>query len=58
MSTGPRVKYRVEVPANAAEAFALDKKNGNTLWQDAIAKEIDALMKKGTLNFPNNNDQQ
>ena len=58
MSTGTRIKYGVEVPANAEEAFALDKKHGNTMWEDAIAKEVDALMKKGTLNFPTSNDQR
>ena len=58
MSTGPRIKYGVEVPITAEETFALDKKNGNTLWEDAIAKEVDALMKKRTLNFPRNNDQR
>ena len=34
------MKYGVEVPASVNEAKALDAKNGNTLWQDAIAKEM------------------
>jgi len=28
------------VPKTVQEALALDKKNGNTLWADAIAKEM------------------
>ena len=33
-------KYGLEVHKTVAEAFAIDKKNGNTMWQDAIAKEM------------------
>jgi hypothetical protein len=33
-------KFGIEVPRSVAEAYALDKKNGNTLWADSIAKEI------------------
>jgi hypothetical protein len=33
-------KFGKEVPKTAKEALALDHKNGNTLWADAIAKEI------------------
>jgi hypothetical protein len=29
-------KYGIEVPKTIAEALAIDKKNGNTLWEDAI----------------------
>ena len=32
-------KFGVEVPKTEAEAYALDKKNGDTKWADAIAKE-------------------
>jgi len=32
-------KFGIELPKTVAEAYALDKKNGNTLWADAIAKE-------------------
>ena len=32
-------KFGVELPKSAEEAYALDKKNGNTLWADAIALE-------------------
>ena len=31
-------KFVIEV--SVAEAYALDKKNGNTLWADSIAKEM------------------
>ncbi len=33
-------KFGIEVPKTAKEALALDCKNGNTLWADAIAKEM------------------
>ena len=34
------MKFGIEVPSTALEAKQLDDKNGNTLWQDAIAKEM------------------
>ena len=40
-------KYGVRVPKSIAEARRLDKENGNTLWQDAIDKE----MKKNGIAF-------
>jgi hypothetical protein len=33
-------KFGIEVPRSVAEAYALDKKNGNTLWADSIVKEM------------------
>jgi hypothetical protein len=36
------------VPRNVAHALRLDKENGNSLWADAIKKEIDALMSMNT----------
>ena len=33
-------KYGVEVPKSVAEAYALDRKNGNNLWREAIEKEM------------------
>jgi hypothetical protein len=33
-------KFGIEVPKSVKEALALDLKNGNTLWADAIAKEM------------------
>jgi hypothetical protein len=33
-------KFGIEVPRSVAEAYTLDKKNGNTLWADSIAKEM------------------
>lgn len=35
-----RHKFGIEVPKTVAETYALDKKNGNTYWADAIAKEM------------------
>ncbi len=33
-------KFGIEVPTPVKEALALDCKNGNTLWADAITKEM------------------
>jgi hypothetical protein len=33
-------KFGIEVPKTVKEAFALDHKNDNTLWVDAITKEM------------------
>jgi hypothetical protein len=33
-------KFGIEVPRSVAEAHAFDKKNGNTLWDNSIAKEM------------------
>ena len=33
-------KFDIEVPKTVVEVIALDENNGDTLWQDAIAKEI------------------
>ena len=33
-------KYGIEIPTSIAHAKELDRKNGNTLWQDALAKEM------------------
>ncbi len=33
-------KFGIEVPKTIKEALDLDRKNGNTLWADAIAKEM------------------
>jgi hypothetical protein len=37
---GTTYQFGVEVPRNVKHAYELDKKNGNTLWADAIAKEL------------------
>ncbi|KAL7529924.1 hypothetical protein ACHAXR_003227 [Thalassiosira sp. AJA248-18] len=34
------MKFGIEVPKTVNKALALDKKNGNTLWADVIAKEM------------------
>ena len=33
-------KFGIEMPKTVKEALELDKKNGNTLWADTIAKEM------------------
>ena len=37
---GPRYKFGVQVPRSVPEAQRLDAANGDTLWQDAINKEL------------------
>jgi Reverse transcriptase (RNA-dependent DNA polymerase) len=37
---GPKFKFGVQVPVSPKHALALDIANGNTLWQDAIEKEL------------------
>ncbi len=36
----PTHKFGIEVPKTVKEALEIDKKNSNTLWADAIAKEM------------------
>jgi hypothetical protein len=35
-----RMKFGIEIPGTVEQAKQLDKENGNTLWQDAITKEM------------------
>jgi hypothetical protein len=37
-------KYRVEIPRSVKHAFELDAQAGNTVWADAIKKEIASLL--------------
>ena len=39
----PKFKFGVQVPLGLKQAARLDKQNGNTLWQDAIDKELKQL---------------
>ena len=42
-TTKPVYKYGIQLPRNTKQAIALDKENGNSLWQDSMKKEIDDL---------------
>jgi hypothetical protein len=33
-------KYGIELPSSVKNAIEIDCKNGNTFWQDAVAKEM------------------
>eukprot|EP00957_Ditylum_brightwellii_P038291 2895356-Ditylum_brightwellii.AAC.1 len=33
-------KYGIEIPTSVVYAIELDKRNGNTLWQDAVKREM------------------
>ena len=43
-----KYKFGVQVPVGLKQAYALDKKNGNTAWQDAINKELKQLFDYNT----------
>jgi hypothetical protein len=43
MRNAPIYKFGIQVPRSKAEAYALDKKNGNTYWADAMQTEITQL---------------
>jgi hypothetical protein len=36
-------KFGIRLPNSIEEALALDKENGNTLWEDAIMKEVEGV---------------
>lgn len=38
------VKYGIRMPKSIADAKRLDAENGNTLWMDAVRKEMSAVM--------------
>ena len=40
ISSGPKIKFGVEVPRSVKHALWLDQKHGNTMWRDAIDKEL------------------
>jgi hypothetical protein len=40
---GPIFQFGIQVPRNVKEAYELDKKNGNTYWEDAMKEEIASL---------------
>ena len=50
-------KFGCKIPNNSNEVLLLDKNNGNTLWDDAIFKEMTELEKLGVLQLylPKNN---
>eukprot|EP00957_Ditylum_brightwellii_P010786 817995-Ditylum_brightwellii.AAC.1 len=33
-------KYGIEIPTSVAHAIELDKQNGNSLWQDALKRDM------------------
>ena len=42
-ATHYRHKYSVEIPSTIDQAYDLDRSNGNTLWRDALNKEMSNL---------------
>jgi hypothetical protein len=42
-STGIKYKFGIQVPKGIKNAFNLDKKNGNNLWEEAIHTELKQL---------------
>jgi transposase InsO family protein len=39
-----RFQFGIRIPVSISEALRLDSQNGNTLWRDAIDKEIDKII--------------
>ena len=35
------MKYGIKIPTSITEAYDIDKENGNTLWKDAIKREME-----------------
>ncbi len=56
-SQGPKYKFGVEVPRSVPHAMYLDKVNGNTLWYDAIQKELNQLNEYKTFRTLNSLDE-
>ena len=46
-----REKFGIKIPSNVLEALQLDADNGNKLWAEAIAKEMDAQNEKEVWEF-------
>eukprot|EP00957_Ditylum_brightwellii_P084882 6454508-Ditylum_brightwellii.AAC.1 len=44
-------KYGIKVPQSVKHAFELDKANSNTMWQDTMALEVDALKEMKCFDF-------
>ncbi|MEM7375758.1 MAG: reverse transcriptase domain-containing protein, partial [Bacteroidota bacterium] len=51
-----KYKFGVEVPVNARHALRLDLANGNSLWKEAIAKELAEINQHQTFRFVSDND--
>src|SRR6476620_3695600 len=47
-SQSPKFKFGVRVPKNWNEAKSIDEQEGNTLWADAVKKEMDQLHEYNT----------
>jgi hypothetical protein len=45
---GPVYQFGIQVPCNVKDAYKLDKKIGNTKWQDAMQEEINSLLDYST----------
>ena len=50
-STATTFKYGIEVPRTVSDAIRIDKTNGNTYWQDAMDKEVEALLELDCFEF-------
>ena len=35
------MKYSMRIPTSITESYEIDKENGNTLWRDAIKREME-----------------
>ena len=51
----PRYKYGAQVPRTVKEAVRIDEQNQNTLWSEAIKKEVQALVDLDCFEFKGKN---
>ena len=49
--TSDLYKFGIQVPQTVDEALAIDKAAGNTLWKDAIEKELGQILEYDTFNI-------
>ena len=47
-SQSTKYQFGVQVPTSYKDALTLDKRNNDTLWQDAIQKELDQIKEYNT----------
>ena len=52
----PKYKFGVQIPCSISHALKLDRLNGNSLWQEAIQKEMDQLREYNTFRVPTTKD--
>ena len=50
-TSAPLEMFGIKISRNVQEAYEFDRENGNTLWNDAIQKEMNSLIRMDTFSF-------